>query len=113
MADRVVIDLDALIPDTKYVKLDGIEHPVEPASVDMYLTVMKKRRNLKNADTELDQMEQAIDLITLSCPTITRARLGRLPLRALMAMTDIIEEQMAEIEETPDGEPVEEGATGE
>lgn len=104
MADRIVIDLDALIPDTQYVKLDGIEHAVEPASVDMYLTVMKKRRNLKAADTELDQMEQAIDLIVQACPSISRVRLGKLPLRALMRMTEIIESQMADVEETTEDE---------
>lgn len=102
--ERKVIDLDALIPDTQYVRLDGVEHAIEPASVDMYLQVMKRRQRMKNADTELEQIEQAIDLIVLACKTIPRERLGQLPLRALTAMADIIQQQMADEAEGEDGE---------
>lgn len=103
MAERKVINLDALIPDTQFVILDGKEHAVAPASVDMYLAVMKRRSRIKNADNDLEQMEQAIELIVLACPTISRQRLGELPLRALTALADIIQEQMAEEAEGEDG----------
>ena len=103
MADRKIINLDELIPDTQYVVLDGQEHPVEPASVDMYLTVMKRRSRMKNADTDLESMEQAIELIVLACPSIDRNRLGKLPLRALTKLADIIQEQMSEEVEGEDG----------
>lgn len=102
--ERKIIDLDALIPETQYVRLDGVEHAVEPASVDMYLTVMARRGKMKEADTELEQIQQAVSLITLACPTIKRERLGKLPLRALTAITDIIEEQMADEAEGKEGE---------
>jgi hypothetical protein len=101
---RKIIDLDKLIPETQYVKLDGEEHAVEPASVDMYLQVMRKRTRMKSADTDLEQMEQAIELIVLACPSLSRDRLGRLPLRALTALADIIQEQMADDAEGEDGE---------
>lgn len=99
--ERKIIDLDALIPETQYVRLDGKEHEILPPSVDMYLQVMKRRGRMKNADTELEQIEQAIELICLACPTIPRERLIKLPMRALTAMTDIIEEQMSD--EVEDG----------
>ena len=111
MAERKIINLDELIPDTQYVLLDGTEHAVEPASVDMYLTVMKKRSRMKEADTELEQMTQAIDLIVLACPTITRARLGKLPLRALTKLADIIQEQMSEEAEGEEGKNAPEANT--
>lgn len=101
--ERKIIDLDELIPETQYVRLDGKEHAVEPASVEMYLTVMRKRSKMREADNELEQIQQAVDLIALACPTIPRERLGKLSLRALMAITDIIEEQMATEAEGEDG----------
>lgn len=114
MAERVVLDLDALIPDTQYVKLDGKEHEVNPASVDMYLQVMKKRQRIKNADNDVEQMEQAIDLITLACPTIDRARLGRLGLLALTRLADLIQKQMEDSEgELPVDTDAKEGDSGE
>jgi hypothetical protein len=93
--ERKIINLDELIPDVQYVILDGTQHAVNPASVEMYLTVMRKRAKMKEADTDLEQIQQAVELITLACPTIPRERLLQLPLRALEAVTDIIEEQMA------------------
>lgn len=101
--ERKIVNLDELIPDTQYVVLDGKEHAVEPASVDMYLSVMKRRQRMKNADTELEQMEQAVELIVLACPTISRERLGKLPLRALTKLADIIQEQMSDEAEGEDG----------
>lgn len=103
MADRKIINLDELIPETQYVVLDGVEHAVEPASVDMYLTVMKRRGRMKEADTEVEQMNQAIELIVLACKSISRERLGKLPLRALAKLADIIQEQMSEEAEGEDG----------
>jgi hypothetical protein len=102
-SDRKIIDLDELIPATQYVRLDGKEHAVEPASVEMYLTVMHKRGKMKDANTEFEQIRESIDLIALACPTISRERLGKLPLRALTKLTDIIQEQMTDEAEGEDG----------
>ena len=100
---RKIINLDELIPEVEYVFLDGQEHPINPASVDMYLTVMRKRAKMHEANGELEQIQQAIELISLACPTIKRERLGQLPMRALMAVTDIIERQMQDEAEGKDG----------
>ena len=100
--ERKVTNLDELIPDDQFVVLDNKEHRIVPASVEMYLTVMKRRQRMKNADTDIEQMEQAIELITMACPTIDRERLGRLPLRALTKLTDIIQEQMSDEAEGDD-----------
>lgn len=93
MAARI-INLDALIPDAAYVVLDGVQHEIKAATVEMYLKVMKSRERLKNASDEVESLEQAVMMITLACPSIDRARLMQLPLPALTALTDIIQEQM-------------------
>ena len=110
--ERKIVNLDELIPDIQYIILDGQEHPVNPPSVDTYLIVMRKRRKMKEEDDELAQTEQAIDLITMSCPGVSRERLGQLPLRALTALVDMIQEMMStEVEGENAPEP--EADTGE
>lgn len=97
-SERKILDLDALIPATQYVRLDGVEHAVIPASVDMYLTILQKKNKMKMADEDLEKITQAVELISLACPTISRKRLGELPLVVLTTLTDIIEEQMGNTE---------------
>ena len=89
-----IINLDALIPEQQYVVLDGTQHEIQFASVEIYMRVIKDRERMKHSSEEVDQMTQAVDLITMCCPTIEPQRLGKLPLRALMALADIIQEQM-------------------
>jgi hypothetical protein len=89
-----IINLDDLIPESQIIILDGTEHEVHPPTVDSYLKIMKSREKLRLANDEAEQMNQAINLIVMSCPTLTRERLGRLPLKALTALTDIIQELM-------------------
>lgn len=89
-----IINLDELIPESQFVILDGKQHEVSPPTVDSYLKIMKQKDNLRLANNEAEQMNQAINLIVMSCPTIDRARLGRLPLKALTALTDIIQDLM-------------------
>lgn len=89
-----IINLDELIPESQFIILDGEQHEVTPPTVDSYFKIMKNREKLRLADSEADQMNRAIDLIVMSCPTLTRARLGKLPLKALTALTDIIQELM-------------------
>lgn len=89
-----VINLDALMPEQCFVTLDGANHEIKPATVDTYLRVMKAREKLKNASDEVEGLEQAIMMITLSCPTLERSRLMALPLPALTAITDVIQEMM-------------------
>jgi len=94
MAERKVLNLDALIPDQQYVKLDGVEHEIQAPTVEMYMKVMKSRQRMKNADSDVESMEQAVMLITLACPTIPEERLSKLPLPALTALADLIQQQM-------------------
>jgi hypothetical protein len=89
-----IINLDELIPESQFVILDNTQHEVYPPTVDSYLKIMKSREKLRLANDEAEQMNQAINLIVMSCPTIDRGRLGRLPLKALTALTDIIQELM-------------------
>jgi len=103
-----VIDLDELIPQTQRIKLDGKEHDVVPPSVEMYLKVMKARQRMKNADTEIEHIEQAIELIVLAVPTISRDRLVRLQIQPLNRLADIVMEMMSDGSEeeeavSPDG----------
>lgn len=113
MADRKILNLDALIPDKEFVLLDGVEHEIKTPSVGMYLTVMKARSRMKNADNDLEAMEQSIALITLACPDIPEARLKELPLPALTALAERIQALMEGEDESTDGTSDEAQKSGE
>lgn len=91
-----IINLDELIPETQQILLDGAYHDLLPSTVEMYLRVMQDRKRLSRATTEVEQTEEAIKLILLCAPTLSRDRLMSLPIKALMRLTDAIQEQMAE-----------------
>lgn len=99
-----IINLDELLPEKQLVILDGQEHELIPASVEVYMQVLKARERMKHASQELEQMEQGVMLIRLCCPSIEEARLRRLPLRALTALVEAIEEQMADSVQADAGE---------
>ena len=100
-----IINLDALIPDQQFFVLRGVQHELKPASVGVYMKVLKSRERMKNSSEEVEQMQQAIMLITLCCPSITEAELNDLPLKALTALADAIQEQMEEEVDEAGGEP--------
>ncbi len=102
-----VINLDELIPEGAAVIFKGERHEVVPASTEMYLEVLKQRDKVKHANEQIEQVEQSILLIRMSCPTIPEKDLRRLPLKALMALTKLIEGFMEDINEgkdKPDGD---------
>jgi len=109
MATRNVLNLDALIPDDHFVLLDGVEHKVTPPTVDMYLQIMKARQRMKNVDPDLEGMEQSVMLIRMACESIPEERLRRLPLPALTALADLIQNQMENVDDS--GEGTAEGVT--
>ena len=59
---------------------------------------------MMHSSEEVEQMQQAIMLITLCCPAITEARLQQLPLKALTALADAIQGQMEEEVDEAGGE---------
>jgi hypothetical protein len=99
-----IINLDSLIPEKQFFILDGDQHELLAASVEVYMKVLKSRERMKSSSEEVEQMQQAIMLITLCCPTITEARLNRLPLKALTALADAIQGQMEEQVDEAGGE---------
>lgn len=108
-----VINLDALIPESHTIILDGVEHAVEAASVEAYLRVLKTRGRLKNVSTEAEQVELAVEMIVVAVPTIQRERLMRLPIRALMAVAELVMDQMRDGEDDSDISDSGESAEGE
>jgi hypothetical protein len=112
MAPRIV-NLDELIPENAQVIFKGEHHDVIPASTEMYLHVLKSRDKLKSANQEVEQVEQSILLIRLCAPTIPEIELRKLPLRALMALTHLVEEMMEEINEGEKPKDAEEDSLGE
>lgn len=108
-----VINLDALIPESHTIILDGVEHTVEAASVEAYLRVLKTRGRLKNVSTEAEQVELAVEMIVVAVPTIQRERLMRLPIRALMAVAELVMDQMRDGEDDSDISDSGESAEGE
>ncbi len=103
---RRILNLDALIPEKLFVRLDGTDHEVHPLTVQMYLSVMKQQQRLKSADGEAAQMDQTVSLIALACPSITekdKQRLYNLPLNVLTALADVVMEQVSSDEEDEGG----------
>lgn len=94
-----VLNLDDLIPENAKVIFKGEHHEVIPASTEMYLQVLKSRDKLKHANEQVEQVEQSILLIRLCCPTIPEKDLRALPLRALLALTKVVESMMEEVNE--------------
>jgi len=93
----MILNLDELIPETRYVTLRGEKYAVNPPTVDMYLRVMKARQRMKYTDKDLEMTEQAMMMIQLACPDIPEATLASLPLKALTALSDMVQEMMEDV----------------
>lgn len=88
---KKIVNLDALIPDDETVVLyKGQEHPLNVATTETYLKVLRQRQKIAriNKDDELAMTEQAIDLLVLVLPSLPRNDLMRMPIVALMALVD-------------------------
>jgi hypothetical protein len=109
MAEQQILNLDELIPETQYVQLGGAKYAVNPPTVDMYLRIMKARLRMKNADPDVEMTEQAIMMIKLACPDMPEEKLVALPLRALMALSDMVQGMMEDIAKEEGGESAEAG----
>lgn len=108
-----IINLDALIPESHTIILDGDEHVVQAASVEAYLRVLKARGRLKNVSTEAEQVELAVEMIVIAVPTLERERLMKLPIRALMAVAELVMDQMRDGEDDSEISESGEGVEGE
>ena len=109
--EKNILNLDALIPDPQFVVLKGEQHEVKTPTLEMYLKVMKSRRNIRNADSDLDQMEMSIQLIKMSCPSISAEVLENLPMQAINALGELIHSLMED--QTEDAEAGSDSDAGE
>lgn len=94
-----ILDLDAILPEAQFVRLDGIDHPISVTSVEMYLQILKQRDKLDVAEKQNNEYAQtilAIDMIIMAAPSLKKERLMKLPLQALLKLTQLIESQLTE-----------------
>lgn len=98
-----VINLDELIPESTFVVLDKTKHEVISPTVEMYVKILKSQRGLRNANSDVEQVEQAVELIHLCCPSITKDRLRSLPMVVLNRLTKVIDEKMG-VEDAVEGQ---------
>ncbi|MBC8446830.1 MAG: hypothetical protein H8D78_03685 [Chloroflexi bacterium] len=92
MAKSNILNLDALIPEPRFVQLDGEQHQVQVDTVEMGLKMIRARDELvKAADAgEGAQAERAVLLVAEAVPTIPESRIRQLPMAALTALLSFI-----------------------
>ena len=92
MAKSNILNLDALIPEPRFVQLDGEQHQVQVDTVEMGLKMIRARDELvKAADAgEGAQAERAVQLVAEAVPTIPETRIRQLPMAALTALLSFI-----------------------
>lgn len=93
----IILDLDALIPDKKFVKFRGEDHEMTATTTETYLKIVRAQRALAKLGKDADEEEQtkfAVDLISLAIPTIPKDVLMGLPLNANMKLVEVIQKEM-------------------
>ena len=89
-----MINLDAMIPESRQVQFKGKVYELSPSTVEMYLTVTRQKRNYRNAETEEQMIQQGLALVELSCPSIPKDELMKLPVKAIMSLINAVTEMM-------------------
>lgn len=101
-----IINLDEMIPEDRIVRFKGQDHKLEIATTETYLKVLKARKKLGGVpdDDEVAQTELALDMLVMALPSIPRNELMRLPLKAMMKLVDVVQNEMdiADVTGTPD-----------
>ena len=96
-----------MLPEDRFIRLDGKDHPLRTPSTAMYLKAIKGKKVRKDSDDIESQTQMSIDLITMAAPSIPRERLIELPLPMLTRISDSIDEMFNEMTAAAnDGKPV-------
>jgi hypothetical protein len=103
----VILNLDELIPEDKFVKWKGKDHLLDASSTETYLKILGARKKLVavREDDEEAQVEFALKMIVLALPTIPRDELIRLSPKAIMRLVDVIQKEMELDGEEGTGQP--------
>lgn len=104
-----IINLDEIIPESARIQYQSKIYEIRPVSTEMYLQVLKTQDKLKNANEQVEQVEQSILLIRLCCPELPEKDLRAMPLRGLMRMTKEVERMMEEVNQGEDKPKNEDG----
>jgi hypothetical protein len=83
--NRVVLDLDAIVPEKDVVlKLDGKEHALVPVTVDNFVKNMKTMEKLGTGalDTEKEK-NMIVEMLEQVFPSVEKGRFGRLTMQQL------------------------------
>lgn len=87
-----LLNLDALIPEERFITFRGEKHLVNPLSAKHYLTLSRERKRMVNEPEDYVNTRQSIDLLALAIPTLGLDVLENLPLPAVMALARAVEE---------------------
>lgn len=88
--NTVYIDLDAVKPDKEIVvKLDGVDHPVEPITVEQFVENMQtmERLGLGNLSAK-EEKDLMVQMLVQTLPSIGADRLNKLQLIQLNALIE-------------------------
>lgn len=117
--EEILLDLDDIVSDPKYVKFGGVLHEIQVPDVEGYLALLLlRRRMLKENGGEEDEytnVRQAIQMIHASIPTIGVDKLNKMRIEKIMKLTDAIQQATGELNPTASDtstSPNEESASG-
>lgn len=106
--DDVLLDLDDVVNEPKYVKFGGIKHEIQVPDVEGYLALLLlRRRMLKENGGEEDEytnVRQAIQMIHASIPTIGVDKLNKMKIEKIMLLTNVIQQATGDITPAPAGD---------
>ena len=99
--EEILLDLDDIVSDPKYVKYNGQLHQIQVPDVEAYLALlMLRRRMLKESGGEEDEyvnVRQAIQMIHASIPTIPIEKLNKMKIEKIMKLTDAIQQATGDL----------------
>ncbi|MPS48549.1 hypothetical protein [Methylobacillus sp.] len=93
-----IFNADALVNESRVVKLYGKEHPVIDMTVHSYLETMKLAKELENVDAkdEKTHVSVLVRSILLAVPTLTEEELQKVNLTQLSGISSFIRNDLPE-----------------
>lgn len=111
-----ILNLDAILPEESYVTYKREKHPIIPLSSEHFIELTRQRLRMqrqaqRGGSEESDEtinVLQTIEVIHMAVPSIPKDELSRMPITALQALSEAIE-QASEVRKPEGAEGNDEG----
>lgn len=99
-----LLDLDALYPAKKQIKLNGVKHDIQPLTVKLFTLAQKYQSGGIENQSPAEQIEAGLEIIAKLIPTLTQEQIENIPVEMVQSIIVYAFEQGEEINEENAGE---------